>query len=62
MFLYNLMIVQEQRKNKSKTKMYQQQTFANSKTKMYQQQTFANSLIQPSEDANNKQRLRFIEC
>ena len=29
---------------------------------MYQQQTFANSLIQASVDANNKQRLRFIEC
>ena len=28
---------------------------------MYQQQTFANSLIQASVDANNKQRLRFIE-
>ena len=42
------MIVQEKRKNKSKTKMYQQQTFAN-------------SLIQASVDANNKQRLQFIE-
>lgn len=47
--LYNLMTVQEKRKNKSKTKMYQQQTFAN-------------SLIEASVDANNKQRLRFIEC
>ena len=28
---------------------------------MYQQQTFANSLIQASVDANNKQRLQFIE-
>jgi hypothetical protein len=29
---------------------------------MYQQQTLANTLIQASVDANNKQRLRFIEC
>tara|TARA_B100000902_G_scaffold174915_1_gene168671 strand:- start:182 stop:1180 length:999 start_codon:yes stop_codon:yes gene_type:complete len=29
---------------------------------MYQQQTLANSLIKASVDANNKQRLQFIEC
>ena len=29
---------------------------------MYQQQTFANSLIKASVDANNKRRLRYIEC
>ncbi len=42
--------------------MFRKQRKNKSKTKMYQQQTFTNSLIQASVDANNKQRLRFIEC
>jgi len=44
------MIVQE---TKAKTK---------AKTTMYQQKTFANSLIKASVDANNKRRLRYVEC